>query len=211
MSYPSEQLNKLSDLPVLTDVIDTNSPEIPTLTEVVAEESSAFPAENKEENKELTTLSDAQYQHLATQIAPQLESLLRAKLAPQFDALWQEAWRQAKLNLPELIQARISTPPVPSPSAIIPPFLTAPDRIKSNTINMELTKSFEPQAIEARWYPIWESAGYFQAKLESDKPAYAIMLPPPNVTGTLHMGHAFQDTLMDALTRYHRMRGDNTL
>ncbi|MFZ1811360.1 MAG: valine--tRNA ligase [Candidatus Nitrotoga sp.] len=76
---------------------------------------------------------------------------------------------------------------------------------------MELTKSFEPQAIEARWYPIWESAGYFQAKLESDKPAYAIMLPPPNVTGTLHMGHAFQDTLMDALTRYHRMRGDNTL
>ncbi|MDO8369410.1 MAG: class I tRNA ligase family protein, partial [Candidatus Nitrotoga sp.] len=76
---------------------------------------------------------------------------------------------------------------------------------------MELTKSFEPQAIEARWYPIWESAGYFQAKLESDKPAYAIMLPPPNVTGTLHMGHAFQDTLMDALTRYHRMCGDNTL
>ncbi|WP_239250376.1 valine--tRNA ligase [Candidatus Nitrotoga sp. M5] len=76
---------------------------------------------------------------------------------------------------------------------------------------MELTKSFEPQTIEARWYPIWENAGYFQAKLESNKPAYAIMLPPPNVTGTLHMGHAFQNTLMDALTRYHRMRGDNTL
>ncbi|MBI1174788.1 MAG: valine--tRNA ligase, partial [Sideroxydans sp.] len=76
---------------------------------------------------------------------------------------------------------------------------------------MELAKSFEPQAIEARWYPIWESAGYFQARMESDKPAYCIMLPPPNVTGTLHMGHAFQDTLMDALVRYHRMRGDNTL
>jgi len=76
---------------------------------------------------------------------------------------------------------------------------------------MELAKSFEPQAIEAHWYPKWENAGYFQAKLDSDKPAYCIMLPPPNVTGTLHMGHAFQDTLMDALIRYHRMKGDNTL
>jgi valyl-tRNA synthetase len=207
MSYPSEQLNELSNLPILTDVVDANSLEIPTLTEVVVEEPSALIAENKE----FVTLSDAQYQHLATQIAPQLETLLRAKLAPQFDVLWQEAWHQAKLSLPELIQANISTPPAPSPSAIITPILTAPDRINSNTINMELTKSFEPQAIEARWYPLWESAGYFQAKLESDKPAYAIMLPPPNVTGTLHMGHAFQDTLMDALTRYHRMRGDNTL
>ncbi|BBJ22075.1 valine--tRNA ligase [Candidatus Nitrotoga sp. AM1P] len=211
MSYPSKQLNELGNLPVLTDVVDADSLGIPTLTEIVAEEPSALLAENQEENKEFTTLSDAQYQHLATQIAPQLEILLRAKLAPQFDALWQEAWHQAKSSLPELIQAHISTPPVPSPSAIITPLLTVPDRIKLNTINMELTKSFEPQAIEARWYPIWESAGYFQAKLESDKPAYAIMLPPPNVTGTLHMGHAFQDTLMDALTRYHRMRGDNTL
>ena len=215
MSYPPEQLNELSNFPVLTDIVDADSLEIPTLTEVVAEKPPAFIAENKEGNKEgnkeFSTLSDAHYQHLATQIAPQLEALLRAKLATQFDALWQEAWRQAEVSLPELIQAHISTPPVLSPSAIITPFLTAPDRVKSNTINMELTKSFEPQAIEARWYPIWESAGYFRAKLESDKPAYAIMLPPPNVTGTLHMGHAFQDTLMDALTRYHRMRGDNTL
>ncbi|RFC36816.1 MAG: valyl-tRNA synthetase [Candidatus Nitrotoga sp. SPKER] len=211
MSYPPEQLNKLSNLPVLTDVVDATPLEIPTLTEIVTDEPSVSLTKNKEENKEFTTLSDAQSQHLAAQIAPQLETLLRAKLAPQFDALWQEAWHQAKLSLPELIRAHISTPPTPSPSAIITPFLTAPDRIKLNTNNMELTKSFEPQAIEARWYPIWESAGYFQAKLESDKPAYAIMLPPPNVTGTLHMGHAFQDTLMDALTRYHRMRGDNTL
>ncbi|MBP0123367.1 MAG: class I tRNA ligase family protein, partial [Candidatus Nitrotoga sp.] len=76
---------------------------------------------------------------------------------------------------------------------------------------MELTKSFEPQAIESHWYSIWEGAGYFQASPKGGGPAYAIMLPPPNVTGTLHMGHAFQDTLMDALTRYHRMCGDNTL
>jgi valyl-tRNA synthetase len=75
---------------------------------------------------------------------------------------------------------------------------------------MELAKSFEPHAIERHWYPIWESRGYFRATLASDQPAYSIQLPPPNVTGTLHMGHAFQQTLMDALIRYHRMRGFNT-
>ncbi|CAH1385976.1 valine--tRNA ligase [Candidatus Nitrotoga sp. M5] len=207
MSYSSDLSNELSKLPVLTDVVDTDAPEIPTLTEVVAEEPSVLITEKKE----IANLSDAQYQDLAMQIAPQLETLLRAKLSPQFDAMWQDAWNQAKSNLPDLIQAHISTPPVSPPSVIITPIATATDRLKSNTINMELTKSFEPQTIEARWYPIWENAGYFQAKLESNKPAYAIMLPPPNVTGTLHMGHAFQNTLMDALTRYHRMRGDNTL
>src|SRR5512139_735138 len=76
---------------------------------------------------------------------------------------------------------------------------------------MELAKSFEPADIEKRWYAQWESAGYFKAGDKPDAPAYCIMLPPPNVTGTLHMGHAFQHTLMDALTRYHRMAGDNTL
>ncbi len=77
---------------------------------------------------------------------------------------------------------------------------------------MELTKSFEPQAIEERWYPEWEQRGYFAAGLDPKKPAsFCILLPPPNVTGTLHMGHGFNQTLMDALTRYHRMRGDNTL
>jgi valyl-tRNA synthetase len=76
---------------------------------------------------------------------------------------------------------------------------------------MELAKSFEPADIEKRWYAQWESAGHFKAGDQASAPAYCIMLPPPNVTGTLHMGHAFQHTLMDALTRYHRMMGDNTL
>ena len=77
---------------------------------------------------------------------------------------------------------------------------------------MELAKSFDPKDIEARWYPAWESAGYFKAGLDSSKKEnFCILLPPPNVTGTLHMGHGFNQTLMDALTRYHRMRGDNTL
>jgi valyl-tRNA synthetase len=74
---------------------------------------------------------------------------------------------------------------------------------------MSLDKSFDPHAVEARWYGRWETAGWFAHQGDA-QPAYCIQLPPPNVTGTLHMGHAFQQTLMDALIRYHRMRGDNT-
>ena len=79
-------------------------------------------------------------------------------------------------------------------------------------VTTALAKSFEPHAIEAHWYPLWESRGYFGHRPSEHDPenAYCIQLPPPNVTGTLHMGHAFQQTLMDILVRYHRMRGFNT-
>ncbi len=73
-----------------------------------------------------------------------------------------------------------------------------------------LSKSFEPKAIESKWYPVWEAGGYFTPNGDASKPSYTIQLPPPNVTGVLHMGHAFQQTLMDSLIRYHRMKGDNT-
>jgi valyl-tRNA synthetase len=75
---------------------------------------------------------------------------------------------------------------------------------------MALDKSFDPKAVESQWYARWESSGWFAHKPDSNAPTYSIQLPPPNVTGTLHMGHAFQQTLMDALIRYHRMRGDDT-
>ena len=80
-----------------------------------------------------------------------------------------------------------------------------------------LSKSFEPAAIEARWGQQWEARGYGRAGYRgigeptADAPSFAIQLPPPNVTGTLHMGHAFNQTIMDSLTRYHRMRGFNTV
>ena len=75
-----------------------------------------------------------------------------------------------------------------------------------------MEKTYEPQAIESRWYAAWERANHFAPQDNTaDAPAYCIMLPPPNVTGSLHMGHAFQDTIMDALTRYHRMKGEPTL
>lgn len=75
----------------------------------------------------------------------------------------------------------------------------------------ELAKSFEPNEIEARWYPAWEKSGCFKAGLDPKKPAFSIQLPPPNITGILHMGHAFNQTVMDTLTRYHRMAGFNTM
>jgi len=77
---------------------------------------------------------------------------------------------------------------------------------------MELAKAFEPADIERRWYPEWEARNYFAAGVDPKKSDnFCILLPPPNVTGTLHMGHGFNQTLMDALTRYYRMRGHNTL
>ncbi|MGR4869605.1 valine--tRNA ligase [Variovorax sp. LARHSF232] len=91
----------------------------------------------------------------------------------------------------------------------------------SDTLNQpgleSLSKSFEPAALEAHWGPEWERRGYAQAGYRGTKapqngaPSFAIQLPPPNVTGTLHMGHAFNQTIMDSLTRYHRMKGANTL
>lgn len=72
-----------------------------------------------------------------------------------------------------------------------------------------LNSQYSPSEIEARWYQQWEERGYFEPSLDLNKPSFAIQLPPPNVTGTLHMGHAFNQTIMDGLTRYHRMKGEN--
>nr|WP_295083953.1 valine--tRNA ligase [uncultured Roseateles sp.] len=75
----------------------------------------------------------------------------------------------------------------------------------------ELAKSFEPAALEAHWGPLWEAKGLYKPTLDVTRESFSIQLPPPNVTGTLHMGHAFNQTIMDSLTRYHRMLGHNTL
>ena len=72
-----------------------------------------------------------------------------------------------------------------------------------------MDKTYNPHTIEQRWYETWEKENHFAPSGEGTP--YCIMIPPPNVTGSLHMGHAFQDTIMDALTRYHRMKGHNTL
>ncbi len=75
----------------------------------------------------------------------------------------------------------------------------------------EISKAYESQAVEARWYQYWLDQGLFTANPASTKPPYSIVIPPPNVTGALHLGHAINGTIQDILTRYHRMKGDNTL
>ena len=77
----------------------------------------------------------------------------------------------------------------------------------------QLNKPFDPQAVEPQWYAFWEKEGVFDASDDpaDPRPAYVIPMPPPNVTGSLHMGHALMTTLEDALTRWERMRGKNTL
>jgi len=81
-----------------------------------------------------------------------------------------------------------------------------------------MEKTYNPQDIEKRWYQAWEASGYFSPAIDdkssdskTDKPPYCIMIPPPNVTGSLHMGHGFNNTIMDTLIRYHRMQGQPTL
>lgn len=74
-----------------------------------------------------------------------------------------------------------------------------------------MIEQYDPTAIEQKWYQFWESEGFFKPNTDDNAEPYCIMIPPPNVTGTLHMGHAFQDTIMDALIRYHRMLGKKTL
>ncbi len=74
-----------------------------------------------------------------------------------------------------------------------------------------MEKTYRPQDIESQWYQTWEEQGYFKPSNNPEADPYCIMIPPPNVTGSLHMGHGFQEAIMDALIRYHRMKGNNTL
>ncbi|MBT4385881.1 MAG: valine--tRNA ligase [Betaproteobacteria bacterium] len=89
-----------------------------------------------------------------------------------------------------------------------------PNKPAPSTLASELAKTFDPKSIEDYWYETWEKHGFFKDDLfpnhDAEAPTYCMQLPPPNVTGTLHMGHAFQQTLMDSLIRYHRMTGKKT-
>ena len=74
-----------------------------------------------------------------------------------------------------------------------------------------LDKAYEPHEVEQRWYQFWEEQDLFSAAEKSSRQSYSIVIPPPNVTGALHMGHALNNTLQDVLCRYRRLRGDNVL
>ena len=75
----------------------------------------------------------------------------------------------------------------------------------------KIAKAYEPAEVEKKWYAWWEEQGFFRADSESGQTAYSIVIPPPNVTGRLHMGHALNITLQDLLVRWKRMKGLNVL
>ncbi len=111
----------------------------------------------------------------------------------------------------EVVESLKSTEPVQVTIPLEPPQATVATTREPNQVPSKTTmeKTYDPHAIETERYKAWEAAGYFQP--HGDGEPYCIMLPPPNVTGSLHMGHAFQDTLMDALIRYKRMQGSRAL
>jgi len=76
---------------------------------------------------------------------------------------------------------------------------------------MEISKTYEPQLIEKKWYEFWEKNDYFQPEGDISKPPFTVLMPPPNVTGILHMGHVLNNTLQDIVVRFHRMLGEPTL
>ena len=75
----------------------------------------------------------------------------------------------------------------------------------------ELPKTYEPSTVESSWGQLWAKAGTFRADAHSSKPAFTIVIPPPNVTGSLHLGHALDNTIIDVLTRFKRMAGFEAL
>jgi valyl-tRNA synthetase len=216
-----------SDIPVLTDIVlegevlpkqdstnGTTSPQ-PGQGEIV----SRVQAQN---------IEHAVYLKLKRGLDDQIAGVVRERYLPEIGAALEQALSRVtselqsgiaemvRSSVAETLQSQLkqiqlqpaAAAVAEQPSGIMPPSSAPP----SPASHMELPKSFEPAAIESRWYPTWEKNGYFKAGADPEKKdAYCIQLPPPNVTGVLHMGHAFNQTIMDGLTRYHRMNGSNTL
>ncbi len=210
------------DIPLLTDVAlpvpASLAPRhaMPPVTEVI----SRVQNQNMEHTAYLRVMSqvDDRITNVVRQrVMPEIGSALDQALARITDDLKASIGAMVRSSVEETLRTHLSTQLSALPkaesaaaSAIIRPTPASPSPTSSKA--MELAKSFEPAAIEARWYPEWEKSGYFKAGADAAKSGnYCILLPPPNITGTLHMGHAFQHTLMDALTRYQRMLGNNTL
>src|SRR4051812_16349868 len=226
-------------IPTLSDPLagELDLSAVPTLTDIVADPATdgisgqvEAPAQSGQiiSRVQAQNLDHGVYQKLKQGLDAQIAEVLQNRFMPDVAGALDQALHKIsadlKSNINAMVRASIEEtlqkqlqqlrPPVetadsapsnaPEASGIIRDFSAPPQP------GMELAKSFEPRAIEDRWYSEWESHGYFKQSDDTSRPAYCIQLPPPNVTGTLHMGHAFQQTLMDALIRYHRMRGYNT-
>jgi valyl-tRNA synthetase len=222
------------EVPTLTETVAPQGadPGIPTLTEVIpAERLPAVLAASGEviSRVQAQNLEHAVYQKLKRDLDQQITQIMQERFMPDIGAALDAALAKISLDIKAdingLVRASIEETlraqmknlhDAAEASAALRDATAASGMMAaysdSSSSAMALAKSFEPAAIEARWYSTWEKNGTFRAGLDESNPnRYCILLPPPNVTGTLHMGHAFQHTLMDALTRYHRMRGYNTL
>ena len=163
-------------------------------------------------------------QDLDTQIAGVLQDRFMPHVTGALDQVMRKATDELKININTMVRTSIqeslqqhfqllrgNVGSDPAEHTINPaPTSMNPEKKAPPASTLTLAKSFEPHTIESHWYPKWEQEGYFSQSGAASGPGYCIQLPPPNVTGTLHMGHAFQQTLMDALIRYHRMRGEKT-
>ena len=220
-------------VPTLTQAITPPAPDsgIPTLTEVIpAERLPAVPFASGEviSRVQAQNLEHSLYQKLKRDLDQQITQIMQERFMPEIgsalDAALAKISMEIKSDINGMVRASIEETlraqiknlrvAVEARSALQEAEASAMTSASSDgsPSARALAKSFEPAAIESRWYSAWERNGTFRAGLdESNARCYCILLPPPNVTGTLHMGHAFQHTLMDALTRYHRMRGYNTL
>ena len=217
----------------------TPGADIPTLTDIViegevlarTEPAPPDPGEDQPAGGEVMSRVRAQniehavYLKLKRGLDDQIAGVVRDRYLPEIGAALEQALSRltselqsgladmVRASVAETLQAQLKQLQAPAPepdqpSGIIAGAPAAPPPAP----HMELPKSFEPATIESRWYPIWENNGYFKAGLDpNNQQSYCIQLPPPNVTGVLHMGHAFNQTIMDGLTRYHRMSGYNTL
>ena len=139
---------------------------------------------------ETITLAPGELERFGRRLTEELRAAFREEI--------ERATTHLTTHIVEALKEQRATAPEGPPAAI--------STVSSSTT---MEKTYHPHPIEQRWYRLWEERGYFAPRTAG--PPYCIMLPPPNVTGSLHMGHAFQDTLMDCLIRYHRMRGDNVL
>ena len=217
------------DIPILTEVIPAE--QLPTVLAAPRPPAEAHSSGEVISRVQAQNMEHSLYQRLKRDLDQHIERVVQDRFMPQIgDALdsalsrisldiktdinamvrasIEETLRTQIKNLRVAVDAKAAMREATATTSSIMPGFSASDSASA----MELAKSFEPAAIEGRWYGIWEKSGYFQAGLDESNPnRFCILLPPPNVTGTLHMGHAFQHTLMDALTRYHRMRGFNTL
>jgi valyl-tRNA synthetase len=230
-SQQSSTVDK-DDIPLLTDIAP--DPDLVSDAAISPQQESAQAAEHASNVEvisrvQVQNLQHGVYQKLRKDLDGRITEVIREQFMPDMgaalDSALQHIVQELKGNIGDLVRTsveqalkqqlalpRSADVQTPSESTAPPGIIRASSAPPPAASSMELAKSFEPASIETHWYPVWEKNGYFRAGLDKSNPRnYCILLPPPNVTGTLHMGHAFQHTLMDALTRYHRMLGHNTL